>query len=75
MIVYLLEALLIGVLLLIAVTQVLVPALRGRALFPAFSRKDKLKEELADVRAEAEERDLEERIKKERQPTTGTKEN
>jgi hypothetical protein len=62
----LLELLLLGLGILILVTQIIVPAIRGTLLFPFFRREAELEEELSMAKEETVEAGLEKRIKEEK---------
>ena len=53
---------------LFALTQVVIPTIRGRALFPMFrSRRRQLEQELAELRSGNDDAHLEEDVRKERE--------
>ena len=59
---------------LFAITQIVIPTLRGRALFPLFrSRRRKLEQELAELRSGNDDALLEEEVKKEREKAVTSK--
>ena len=62
-VVYLIEfAAIVGMLIFLG-SQIVIPALQGRALFPMFRKSHKLNEELVDVAQTAYEKELENEVK------------
>ena len=53
---------------LFAITQIIIPTIRGRALFPIFrSKRRRLEQELAELRSGNDDAQLEEEVRKERE--------
>jgi hypothetical protein len=59
---YVLEFAVVVLLLYFLMSQLIVPAMRGTALFPFFRRERKLKEEILDVQQEIREDALEDQL-------------
>jgi hypothetical protein len=62
----LLDLLLVATVLLVAVTQLLIPLLRGRPVFPIFRRERRLASELAEAESELEQARLERQVEEKR---------
>lgn len=75
-IVVILESLAVAVVLWFFISQVLVPVMRERPLFPMFSRKSELQEALAQVKQQEDEAALQKEIaERKANLTSGEKEN
>jgi hypothetical protein len=52
------------------ITQVSIPIIRGTKLFPMFRKEEKLKDELAELKQETIEKNIEKRIKNKKRETS-----
>ena len=66
LVLFLLDVLTIAVVVLLTATQVILPLLRGRPIFPIFRRSHRLERDLADATAELEEAELERAVEEKR---------
>lgn len=57
-----------------AVTQILIPLLRGKPIFPLFRKKEEIKEQLIVAKDETETAKLEKELEKEREKAKKLKE-
>ncbi len=54
----------------ILITQLSIPIIRGTKLFPMFRKEEKLKDELAELKQETIEKNIERRIKNKKRETS-----
>lgn len=66
LVLFLLDVLTIAVVVLVATTQVILPLLGGRPVFPIFRRSHRLERELVEAAAELEEAELERAVEEKR---------
>ena len=66
LVLWILDLLLVATVLLVGVTQLLIPLLRGRPIFPIFRRDRSLMNELAEANADLEQARLERELEEKR---------